>query len=149
MRSRALTAVVAVAAAGLAAASRGSPTGLGWEDGLLRVAFAVVFTFAASRVRPRVWIVIAGTATAGAAGAAFGWVAGTGLLLAVEAAFTRGATASEPIGAAVGALSAPALLHLRLDGWPTGSTAALAALATALVVAAAWPTVSALGRHRL
>ncbi|MCU1483712.1 MAG: hypothetical protein JWN67_458 [Actinomycetia bacterium] len=131
--ARLATAGLVVIAAAATAASGAQPTGqttvdLGW-----RVALGVATVLVARRSRPWGWLVAAAIVAAAATGV--GVALGFGALGLGVGAVRRGA-AQPIIGAAVGALLAPGVLHL---GWPRpfGWSAAVAGLALAALAAAA------------
>lgn len=130
---RRLISGLAVAAAAGVAFSPATPTAFVASDVVLRAAFAVVLTLAASRARRWTWIVLAGVAVLGADGV---WLAVAAVALAGAIAATL-LDRQRAFGAAIGALSVQVLLRFPEMGDPMAS-AAVAALGAGPVLVSAY-----------
>jgi len=144
-RANASAILIVVLAAGFAAFAPSAPTGLAPADALLRVAFVALTSAAAARSRRGALLVAAaaaGVCAGPAPGIVFAFTA-----LGVALTIVR-LGRSRPLGALAGGLLGHALLRLE---WPEahGATAAVAALALAVIGVSAMGRVRRRSRRRL
>lgn len=148
LRRRNLAVGVLCVASGVGALlADGEPTRLDGFDALLRVAFAVVLTLAATQARRSAWAIAAGVAVIPAS-------ADTLLFLCALVVFAATVLVSvrdyrtRVVGAAIGAAIAQVLL--RLPDWgPNGATALVGAVATTVLVVSCLRSVRRRVRRRL